>query len=55
MCIITKIQKTKQNKIKRNDFMKKVVYKTSNLFTLKKYNDNNLNCQSYQYPLSYTI
>ena len=35
--------------------MKKVVYKTSNLFTLKRYNDNNLNCQSYQYPLSYTI
>lgn len=35
--------------------MKKVIYKTSNIFTLKKYNDNNLNCQTYEYPTIYAI
>lgn len=35
--------------------MKKVTYKCSNLFTLKHYNDSNLNCQSYEYPTIYSI
>lgn len=35
--------------------MNKVVYKTSNLFTLKKYENSNLNCQSYEYPTIYSI
>lgn len=35
--------------------MKKITYKTSNLFTLKHYNDSNLNCQSYEYPTIYAI
>jgi len=35
--------------------MKKVTYKLSNIFSLKKYNDNNLNCQSYEYPTIYGI
>jgi hypothetical protein len=35
--------------------MKKVTYKLSNIFSLKKYNDNNLNCQSYEYPTIYGV
>lgn len=35
--------------------MKKVTYKLSNIFSLKKYNDNNLNCQSYEYPTIYGL
>ncbi|MEX0083014.1 hypothetical protein AB2T90_11325 [Clostridium butyricum] len=35
--------------------MKKITYKLSNLFTLKKYNDNNLNCTSYNYPTLYGL
>lgn len=35
--------------------MKKVVFGLSNLFTLKRYKDNNLNCQSYEYPTIYSI
>lgn len=35
--------------------MQKITYKLSNIFTLKKYNDNNLNCQSYEYPTIYGL
>lgn len=35
--------------------MKKATYKLSNIFSLKKYNDNNLNCQSYEYPTIYGV
>lgn len=35
--------------------MNKITYKTSNIFSLKKYNDNNLNCQSYEYPTIYGL
>lgn len=35
--------------------MYKVTYGTSNLFTLKKYENSNLNCQSYEYPTVYAI
>ena len=35
--------------------MLKISYKTSNLFSLKKYNDSNLNCQSYAYPTLYGL
>lgn len=35
--------------------MNKVIYKISNLFTLKKYDNSNLNCQSYEYPTLYAI
>ncbi|GAA0077578.1 hypothetical protein UT300005_19560 [Clostridium sp. CTA-5] len=35
--------------------MYKVTYGTSNLFTLKKYENSNLNCQSYEYPTIYAV
>lgn len=35
--------------------MLKVKYKTTMLFSLKKYKDSNLNCQSYEYPTIYAI
>ena len=35
--------------------MKKVTYEFSNLFSLKKYNDSNLNCQSYNYMTIYGL
>ncbi|ADL52045.1 hypothetical protein [Clostridium cellulovorans] len=35
--------------------MNKITYKTANLFTLKKYENSNLNCQSYEYPTLYAI
>lgn len=35
--------------------MNKITYKLSNIFSLKKYNDNNLNCQSYEYPTIYGV
>lgn len=35
--------------------MIKAIYKTSNLFSLKKYAHSNINCQSYEYPLAATI
>lgn len=35
--------------------MKKVTYEFSNLFSLKKYNDSNLNCQSYNYMTKYGL
>ena len=35
--------------------MYKITYEYSNLFTLKKYNDSNLNCQSYQHMTIYGI
>ena len=35
--------------------MKKVTYKTSNLYSLKKYKDSNLNCRSYEYLTPYQI
>ena len=35
--------------------MKKVTYEFSNLFSLKKYKDSNLNCQSYEYMTTYGI
>lgn len=38
-----------------NNIFLKTTYKTSNLFSLKKYDHNNLNCQSYEYPTLYSI
>lgn len=35
--------------------MLKVNYKLSGLFSLKKYNDSNLKCQTYEYPTIYAI
>ena len=35
--------------------MLKINYKLSGLFSLKKYNDSNLKCQSYEYPTIYAI
>ena len=35
--------------------MKKIIYKTSNLFSLKNYDDSNLNCTSMLYPSLYSI
>ena len=35
--------------------MLKVNYKSTALFSLKKYKDSNLNCQSYEYPTVYAI
>lgn len=35
--------------------MNKIIYKTSNLYTSKKYKDSNLNCRSYEYLNPYQI
>lgn len=35
--------------------MKKITYKLSNIFTLKQYEDNNLNCRTFEYPTIYGI
>ena len=35
--------------------MKKVIFKTSNLFSMKKYNQADTLCQSYEYPTIYGV
>ena len=43
------------NQNNNKNTISKATYNFSNLFSLKHYNDNNLNCQSYKYPTIYGI